>query len=53
MPNTKIGDNVIINKAVVGSNVTVRRNSIIGDGKQITVVGSNVDVKSGSIFVNV
>ncbi|MBV4419605.1 glucose-1-phosphate adenylyltransferase [Clostridium tyrobutyricum] len=53
MPNTKIGDNVIINKAVVGSNATVRRNSIVGDGKQITVIGSNVDVKAGSIFVNV
>lgn len=50
MPNTKIGDNVIINKAVIGSGASIRRDSIIGDGKEISVVGSNVDVKAGSIL---
>ncbi|MCH3965584.1 MAG: glucose-1-phosphate adenylyltransferase [Clostridium sp.] len=52
MPNTRIGDNVIINKAIIGSNVIVRRDSVIGNGNEITVVGSNVDVKAGSILVN-
>lgn len=50
MPNTKIGDNVIINKAVIGSGASIRRDSIIGDGKEISVVGSNVDIKAGSIL---
>ena len=50
MPDSKIGDNVIINKAIVGSNVVVRRDCIIGDGKQVTVIGGNQDVKAGSII---
>ncbi|WP_446898090.1 glucose-1-phosphate adenylyltransferase [Clostridium sp. LBM24168] len=52
MPNAKIGDNVIINKAIIGSNVIARRDSIIGNGNEITVVGSNVDIKAGSILIN-
>lgn len=52
MPYSKIGDNVVINKALVGSNAIIRRNSIIGDGKRITVVGSNKDVKAESLLVN-
>ncbi|BAH08133.1 hypothetical protein CKR_3082 [Clostridium kluyveri NBRC 12016] len=52
MPYSKIGDNVIINKALVGSNVVVRKNSIIGDGREITVIGSNKDIKAESLLVS-
>ena len=50
MPDTKIGDNVVINKAIIGTNVNIRRDSMIGDGKKVTVVGSNEDIKAGSII---
>ncbi|WP_040214855.1 glucose-1-phosphate adenylyltransferase [Clostridium polynesiense] len=50
MPNVKIGDNVVINKAIVGTDAVVRRDSIVGKGKKITVVPSNEDLRSGTIL---
>lgn len=50
MPDTRVGDNVIINKAIIGSNVVVRRDCIIGNGKKVTVIGGNEDIKAGSII---
>jgi glucose-1-phosphate adenylyltransferase len=49
MPDAKVGENVIINKAIIGNNAIIRRNSIIGDGKKVTVIGVNEDIKSGSV----
>ena len=40
MPNVKIGDNVIIDKAIVGDSVKIKKDSIIGDGSEIEVVAS-------------
>ena len=48
LPNTKIGDNVIVDKAIIGSNVIIRRNSCIGDGKNIIVIGEREEIKAGS-----
>ena len=41
MNNTIIGDNVIINKAIVGSNAKISRNCNIGNGEKIAVIASN------------
>lgn len=50
MPDTKIGDNVTINKAIVGSNAIVRKESTIGNGQTVTVVADKEEIKSGSII---
>jgi len=47
MPNVKIGDNVVINKAIVGSDAIIRRESRVGSGEEIEVVGAKEEVKSG------
>ncbi|MBC2578732.1 glucose-1-phosphate adenylyltransferase [Clostridium sp. DJ247] len=52
MPDTKIEDNVIINKAIIGSNAVIGSGAIVGDGKKITVIGSSEDIKVESIVVN-
>jgi len=49
MPDVKIGENVTINKAIVGNGAVIRRGSIIGDGENITVIGINKEIKSNSI----
>lgn len=48
MPDTKIGDNVIVNKSIICESVTIRRNNSIGNSKTITVIGENEEIKSGS-----
>ncbi|MDD6795693.1 MAG: glucose-1-phosphate adenylyltransferase [Clostridiaceae bacterium] len=50
MPNVKIGDNVVINKAIIGYEAVVRRDSKLGDGKEILVIGAKEEVKSGSLL---
>jgi len=47
MPNVKIGDNVVINKAIVGSDAIIRRESRVGSGEDIEVVGEKEEVESG------
>lgn len=48
MPNVKIGDNVVIEKAIIGSDAKIRKESKIGDGKDIAVIASKDDVRAGS-----
>ncbi|MCR1953138.1 MULTISPECIES: glucose-1-phosphate adenylyltransferase [unclassified Clostridium] len=48
MPDTKIEDNVVINKAIVGSNAIIRSGCKIGDGKKIAVIASKEELKSGT-----
>lgn len=50
MCNTKIGDNVVIRKAIIGKKATIRRNSVIGNSEDVAVLGDNEDVKSNSII---
>jgi glucose-1-phosphate adenylyltransferase len=52
MPDTKIEDNVIINKVIVGSNAIIRSGCVIGDGKNVTVIGSSEEIKLQSVVVN-
>ncbi|MCY6484849.1 glucose-1-phosphate adenylyltransferase [Clostridium aestuarii] len=49
MCNCKIGDNVIIRKSIVGIDSIIRRNSIIGNSEDITVIGDHQEIKSSSI----
>ena len=39
MADTEIGDNVTIRKAIIANDVKVADNVVIGDGKEIAVVG--------------
>lgn len=48
MPDTKIEDNVVINKAIVGSKAIIRNGCKIGDGKKIAVIASKEELKSGT-----
>ena len=41
MPNTKIGDNVIIDKAIIGADAVVRRDCRLVMEKRLAVVGAN------------
>lgn len=52
MPNTKIGNNVIIDKAIIGSDVIVRRNSYIGNGRDIIVIEKGREIKADLKVVN-
>ncbi|MCB2357933.1 hypothetical protein [Clostridium estertheticum] len=46
--NTKIGNNVVIDKAIIGSNVTIRRDSYIGNGNDIIVIEEGAEIKANS-----
>lgn len=46
MADTEIGDNVIIQKAIIANDVKVLDNTVIGDGKEIVVIGEKRIVKS-------
>ncbi|MBS5308871.1 MULTISPECIES: glucose-1-phosphate adenylyltransferase [Clostridium] len=48
MSDTKIEDNVVINKAIVGSNAIIRSGCKIGDGKKIAVIASKEELKNGT-----
>ncbi|MBS5886872.1 MAG: glucose-1-phosphate adenylyltransferase [Clostridium sp.] len=48
MPDTKIEDNVVINKAIVGNNAIIRSGCKIGDGKKIAVIASKEELKNGT-----
>ena len=49
MANTKIGDNVVIEKAIVGGDVIIRKNSKIGNGKDIVLIGEREEIKANSV----
>ncbi|GAA0072029.1 glucose-1-phosphate adenylyltransferase [Clostridium sardiniense] len=48
MPNSYIGDNVSINKAIIGSDVIVNKESQVGSGDEIAVVASKEEISPGS-----
>ena len=48
MPNSYIGDNVSINKAIIGSDVVVNKESQVGSGDEIAVVASKEEISPGS-----
>lgn len=50
MANTKVGDNVVIEKAIIGGNVTIRKDSKIGNDKKITLIGEKEEVKANSVI---
>ena len=52
LPNTKIGNNVIIDKAIIGSDVIIRRNSYIGNGRDIIVIEKGREIKADLKVVN-
>jgi len=49
MTNTKIGENVVIEKAIIGGDVIIRKNSKIGNGKDIVLIGEREEIKANSI----
>ena len=53
MTDAKIGDNVVIEKAIIGTEAKIRRGCKIGNGKNIAVIASKEDVRSGTIIEKV
>lgn len=49
MPNTTIEENIIINKAIIDENVFIEKNTVVGDNKEIVVIGAGETVKSNAI----
>ncbi|MGL4990048.1 MAG: glucose-1-phosphate adenylyltransferase [Sarcina sp.] len=47
MPNTKISTSCRIEKAIIGSEIILTRETIIGDGQMISVIGSKDVIKEG------
>ena len=50
MPGTKIGENVVIDKAIIGSEAAIRRGCRIGNGSNIAVIAAKEDIKSSSVL---
>ena len=50
MPDARIGDNVTIDKAIIGSRAVIRKESRIGNGETVTVVADKEEVKSGTVI---
>ena len=50
MTDAKIGDNVVIEKAIIGTEAKIRRGCKIGNGKNIAVIASKEDVRSGTVI---
>jgi glucose-1-phosphate adenylyltransferase len=48
MPNTKIEGGALIHNAIIGSDVVIGKESIVGNGDKITVVGAGRQIKAGS-----
>ena len=49
MSDTTIDENVIVNKAILAENVFVEKNTVIGDNKEIVVIGKGEIVKSNAV----
>lgn len=41
MPNAKIGNNVTINKAIIGENTVVEDGAVVDGHGEITLIGGN------------
>ena len=50
MPGTKIGENVVIEKAIVGAEAIVRRSCKIGNGNNIAVIAAKEEIKRSSVL---
>jgi len=50
LPNTRIEDNVVIDKAIIGSDVIIRCNSRIGNGNDIIVIEEGREIKANSMI---
>ena len=50
MPNTKINASCKIEKAIIGSEVTLGREVIVGNGEKIAVIGSREEIKEGTVI---
>ena len=50
MPNTRIEDNSIIQKAIIGSEVTIGSDCKVGNGDSIAVIASNEEVLEASVI---
>ncbi|MCB2353501.1 hypothetical protein [Clostridium estertheticum] len=46
--NTKTTNNVVTDKAIIGRNVTIRRDSYIGNGNDIIVIEEGAEIKANS-----
>ncbi|MBW9235353.1 hypothetical protein JQK62_24765, partial [Leptospira santarosai] len=52
MPNVKIGNNVIIEKAIIGSGTTIEDGAVIFDSNQgLTLIGENQLISSESVLL--
>ena len=49
MQNTIIEENVIINIAIIANDVTVKKNTVVGDDEHIAIIGQGKTVKSEAI----
>lgn len=50
MPDARIGENVTIDKAIIGSKAIIRKECRIGNGETVTVVADKEEVKSGTVI---
>jgi len=49
MPGTRVEEYVVVDKAIVGSDVTLKRECKIGNGYDIAVIGTKEEVKEGTV----
>ena len=52
MTDAKIGDNVVIEKAIVGSGAIVRKDCKIALDDEIAIIGAKEEVKMGTVIEN-
>lgn len=49
-PNTKIEDNVTIERAIIGSDAIIRGGCVIGNSSKITLIGEGRDIKKDTVI---
>jgi glucose-1-phosphate adenylyltransferase len=50
LPNTKIGDNVTIERAIIGSEAAIRKGCKVGNASKITLIGEGQDIKKDTVI---
>ena len=50
MTDAKIGDNVVIEKAIVGNGAIIRKDCKISLGDEIAIIAAKEDVKMGTVM---